>query len=58
MRQRNLFLNGSELPLRSLGLFSHFQALRMSGQAKQESDTGEIVNHMSLDAQRVAQLVK
>ena len=30
----------------------------MSGQAKQNSDTGELVNHMSLDAMRVAQLVK
>lgn len=30
----------------------------MSGQAKQNSDTGELVNHMSLDSQRVAQLVK
>ena len=34
------------------------QALSMSGEAKEESTTGEIVNLMSVDTSRVTNMVK
>lgn len=42
----------------SLRIAVYKKCLKMSSQAKQTSDTGELVNHISLDADRVAQLVK